>query len=275
MTYHPKQIMPTALFLAGKSENTFLALKHFVAKLPKTSAEDVAAPEFLLMQGLRFTLDVRHPHRGLEGGFMELMAIANGKGQAGPSREASADVLQQQMMQVGPVKVGASKAKTAQDLVNRIQYAHGRAKDILKTSALLSDAYFLYSPAQIWLSALLVVDEPLATFYLDIKLPSTSGIKQKLMTTIQQCASLLRSSVSVKPGQAEMKELTRIDKKLYKCRNPEKVDLIAINNAQKRDAGGEGEKGLDERIIKKRKLERENSIKEAEAMFGPSLNKLQ
>ena len=271
MTYHPKQIMPTALFLAGKSENTFLSLKHFVAKLPKTTAEDVAAPEFLLLQGLRFTLDIRHPHRGLEGGFMELMAIANGDSQAGPSQDTSAETLQQKMLQIEPVKVGTGEAKMRKDLVIRIQYAHSRAKDILKTSALLSDAYFLYTPAQIWLSALLVVDEPVAHFCLDIKLTSSPGIKQKIMATVQRCASLLRSSVSVKPGQAEMKELTRIDKKLYKCRNPEKVDLVAINNAQKRDASGEGENGLDEKVIKKRKLERENSVKEAEALFGPSL----
>ena len=68
MTYHPKQIMMCALFLATKSDLWHISLHKFVTRIGKITEEDVKAPEFLLMQGLRFTLDVRHPMRGLEGG---------------------------------------------------------------------------------------------------------------------------------------------------------------------------------------------------------------
>ena len=273
MTYHPKEMMPAALFLSTKTENHYTSLRTFASKLPKTSPESVVAPEFLLTQGLRFTFDVRHPHRGLEGGIMELMGLAQGKGQAGPGIEKSSEQLQDEMMDIQPGKEGSKKPRFADEVIRRIQVAHGKAKELGKSSALLTDAYFLYTPSQIWLSSLFLADERLARFYIDTKIPTPSTLKPKLITTLQNCAELLRSSASADPGEAEKKALTKIDKKLFKCRNPEKVDLVGINKAQKRDSEGTGENGLDEKIIKKRKLEREKSEKEAEDIFGPTLAK--
>lgn len=271
MTYHPKQMMPSALFLATKTENHYTSLRSFASKLEKAREEDIVAPEFLLTQGLRFTFDVRHPQRGLEGGFMELLAIASGKAPF-TSTSASHDSgqLRKDMLDIEAPQEGAARAKSAADVVQRVQNAHGRAKDVLKTSALLTDAYFFYTPSQIWLSALFVVDVPLALFYVDIKIPQ-ADLKKKLLVVLKKCADLLRSSISVEPGKSEMSELTRIDKKLYKCRNPEKIDLVSIHKIQKRDGDGKASEGLEEKIIKKRKLERENSVKEAEAIFGPSI----
>ena len=271
MTYHPKEMMPSAIFLATKTENHYTSLKTFVSKLPKTTAEDVVAPEFLLTQGLRFTFDVRHPQRGLEGGFMELLALATGKGQPAASPEKTPMQLQEDMMTIEPARGAKTIVRTSGDLKVRIQSAHGKAKDILKTSALLTDAYFLYTPAQIWLATLLLVDEPLALFYLDVKLRTQSDMKLKLVSTLRACAEILKFSASMSPSGEELKELTRIDKKLYKCRNPEKIDLVGINKAQKREGEGKGEEGDDEKIIKKRKLEREKGMKEAEAVFGPPI----
>ncbi|SLM39531.1 CyclinH/Ccl1 [Lasallia pustulata] len=271
MTYHPKEMMPSAIFLSTKTENHYTSLKAFVSKLPKTTAEDVVAPEFLLTQGLRFTFDVRHPQRGLEGGLLELLALATGKGQPAASLEKTPIQLQGDMMKVEPTRGAKTVARSPGDLKARIQNAHGKAKDILKTSALLTDAYFLYTPAQIWLATLLLVDEPLALFYLDVKLPPQSGVKLKLVSTLRTCAETLQSSASMSPSGEELKELTRIDKKLYKCRNPEKMDLVGINKAQKREGEGMREDGVAEKIIKKRKLEREKGMKEAEAVFGPPI----
>ena len=263
MTYHPKEMMPSALFLSTKTENHYTALKNFVSKLPKTTAEDVIAPEFLLTQGLRFTFDVRHPQRGLEGGFMEFMALA--KGQRG-------EILKNEMTQLGGSKHSKKGTKSTEDLVQRIQQAHGRAKETLKTSALLTDVYFHYTPAQIWLSAFLLADEPLTSFYVQSVNPAPIDLKEKLMATLQTCRKMLDSSPSADPGEAEMKELMKIDKKLYKCRNPEKIDLVSINKAQKRDGEGNSEHGLDEKTIKKRKLERQKAVQESDDIFGPALD---
>ena len=264
-------MMPSALFLSTKTENHYIALEEFVSKLPKTTGEDVVAPEFLLTQGLRFTFDVRHPQRGLEGGYMELLAMATGKYLSlGPS-EHSSSKLQQEMLELEPNGRGKPQARSIQDIKARIQAAHGKAKETLKTSALLTDAYFLYTPSQIWLTALLIADKVLAHFYLKVKLSVGSDVESAILDTLQACANLLASSTSVKPGEAEMKELTRIDKKLYKCRNPEKMDLVRINKAQKRDGGVKGEAGSDDKVIKKRKLE--NETLNDESVFGSLLGK--
>ncbi len=263
MTYHPKQIMAVALFLSTKTEHHYTSLRSFAAKFPGMTPEEVVAPEFLLTQGLRFTFDVKHPHRGLEGGVMELGAMADGKGVGIPGQEITAKELQEGIFRAA----GGS----TNEVHKRIQKAHGKAKDILKTSALLTDAYFLYTPAQIWLAALLIADEHLTLFYVGTKLPSSSAAEQlkiKLITTLRACAELLRSSpATLTPTAEEMEELKRIGKKLYGCQNPEKIDLVGLNRAQKR----EGE--ADEKAVKKRKLERENSMREAEAVFGGELGK--
>ncbi|KAL8840541.1 MAG: hypothetical protein Q9170_001294 [Blastenia crenularia] len=269
MTYHPKEIMPTAVYLAMKAEDNFHYVKSFAEKLPNITTEDILAPEFLLTQGLRFTFDVRHPFHGLEGGFMELLAFTNGKGHAGPWIKKSPKELQEEMMGLGPAPSSSGKTATVKELVIRIEDAHGKAKKILKTSALLTDAYFLYTPSQIWLSTLLLVDEPLARFYLDTKMPATVEMKPKLVTVLQNCAGMLRSSAIAQPDKEEKKELKRIDKKLAQCRNPQKTDLVEMNKAQKRDPDHNGGSGLDEKVAKRRKLEREQSMKETEDLFGP------
>ena len=273
MTYHPKEMMPAALFLSTKTENHYTSLRSFASKIEKTTPESVVAPEFLLTQGLRFTFDVRHPHRALEGGIMELLGLAQGKGHAVSDTARSSEQLQKEMLDIQPAKEGSKKSRSTDELVRRIQVAHGKAKEVGKSSALLTDAYLLYTPSQIWLSSLFLADEPLARFYIDTKIPTPSALKPKIIVTLQSCAETLRSSASANPGETEKKALTKIDKKLYQCRNPEKVDLVGINKAQKRDSEGTGENGLDDKVVKKRKLEREKSEKEAEDIFGPTLAK--
>lgn len=273
MTYHPKEMMPSALFLATKTENNHISLRVFAEKLPKSTTESILAPEFLLTQGLRFSFDVRHPQHGLEGGFMELVALARGKAQLADDTKGYVGRLQSEMMKLKPKDKSDPQTKTPEDVVKRIQAAYNITKETLKTSALLTDVYFLYTPSQIWLAAFLLADETLASFYIKTKIPVSSSASEKIITTISACGAMMATSISVIPGNEEMKELTRIDKKLYKCRNPEKVDLVGINKAQKRD--GEVEEGgaLDEKVVKKRKLERENSMREGEDVFGPPLAK--
>jgi cyclin H len=54
MTYHPREIMTTALFLANKTENRHYSLKTFAEKLAeipgldKITADEIVAPEFIL-----------------------------------------------------------------------------------------------------------------------------------------------------------------------------------------------------------------------------------
>jgi len=247
MTYHPKQTMMCALFLATKSDHWHISLSKFVSKLPNTTEDDVKAPEFLLMQGLRFTLDVRHPMRGLEGGIGEMLAMI----------EEGALIL---------------KEKDKLSAQRRVEGAADRTKEILRGAGQMTDAYFLYTPSQIWLGALQVVDLDLVLSYVGKKLEyigtAGSAMKGRLLDTLSSCAELLKAYRSP-DDQIEAREMKRIGKKLHLCQNPEKTDIVAVTRAkaaEKREgAGSDGEKAL-----KKRKLEREKLEKSGD-VFGPDL----
>jgi len=243
MTYHPTTLLKTALFFATKTENHYFRLTKFAEAIDGTKPEEILASEFLLTQGLRFTFDVRHPFRALEGAVMELQAMANGQ------------------------IPGAGEKLRGMD--RRVKEAHGKAREYLKTSALLTDVYFHYTPSQIMMAALLIADQELTSLYIQSKFPSGSSVTSaKIMGALEKCADMLRSmDPGGEPSAAEKKELSALAKKLRKCRNPEKIDLVSLQKA-KREGDGE-----DEKVVKKRKLEREQSAKEGEDLFGPDIRK--
>ncbi|KAF3027440.1 hypothetical protein E8E15_009224 [Penicillium rubens] len=294
MTYHPKSIMACALFVATKTDNYYISLRQFADGIPgDTTTEDVIAPEFLLMQGLRFTFDVRHPFRGLEGGVLELQAIAQGQGQPAPHLPyETAEDLQQGLLSIAPPPVPSSS------MSDRIARAHGTTRELLKSAAQMTDAYFLYTPSQIWFSAFLLADRPLAEFLLDVKLggpvtatipaPETDEnglvnplyeIRSKLHHVLTECSALLQSYTPLSSDPAQMKSLKRIAKKLYHCQNPEKVNLAAAqkrestqpSTAVQSDAGIVTSESETERLAKKRKLEQEQKVRQEDDVFGPEL----
>lgn len=254
MTYHPKQIMMCALYLATKADHFYISLPRFIAELNNVSEDNVKAPEFLLLQGLRFTLDVRHPMKGLAGGHVEM-----------------SDMAEEGLLK--HVETGKSGAR-------RIGAAADEAKRLLATAAQFTDAYFLYTPSQIWLAAVMAADQGLVISYIEAKLSGLQSLradatavdqmKEKLLATISSCAELLESYRSPEDDVAQRKEMKRIGKKLAVCQNPEKMDIVAVTRAK---AAGkrEGDSGSDaEKALKKRKLERENLQKDGD-VFGPAL----
>lgn len=296
MTYHPKSIMACALFLATKTDNYYMSLRQFAAGIPgDTTAEDVIAPEFLIMQSLRFTFDVRHPFRGLEGGIMELQALAQGTGQPSPLLpQQTPEGLRQGLLSLPPAANSSSSSIT-----DRLGRAHQTTREMLKSAAQMTDAYFLYTPSQIWLSAFLLADQPLGEFYLNTKLPPAtdtdpnnplSTLRTKLFNTLESCSALLKAYKPLSSDPEQMKSLKRIAKKLYHCQNPEKANIAGQKRipaaavaagvtssgpatAAGTPAGGVGESGTTEseveRSVKKRKLE--GGGLSANDMFGGEL----
>lgn len=244
MDYHPSQIMTSALFLATKSDHFYIPLSQFISKLPNRGEDDVKAPEFTLMQGLRFTLDVRHPFKGLEGGVMEMLAL-----------------LQEGMLK----SLGAEPKR-------RIGKAADKAVNILKGPAQMTDAYFLYTPSQIWLAALMIADNELTIAYLDLKfrgLESSEAnvLRKKLLPTLTSCSTLLSSYRSQEDDPTERREMKRIGKKLHLCQNPERLNIVEMNRAQKRDSD---EPDPEKAEKKRRKMEGRN-LKNDEEVFGAEL----
>lgn len=253
MTYHPKQIIACALYLATKADHFYISLSKFVAELEEMTEDNVKAPEFLLLQGLRFTLDVRHPMKGLAGGHIEMNVMA-------------------EEGQLGLISTSTGSAK-------RIGQAADRAKKLLATAAQLTDAYFLYTPSQIWVAAMMVADKELVEIYLERKLSQlqandhVTAIKERILSTVVACAALLESYRSPNDDATQRKEMRRIGKKLTVCQDPEKLDIVAVARAKAAEKR-EGENSDTEKALKKRKLERERLEKDGD-VFGPELKDVQ
>ncbi|RAL60753.1 hypothetical protein DID88_009858 [Monilinia fructigena] len=156
--------------------------------------------------------------------------------------------------------------------------SHGVARRYLKTSALLCDSYFHYTPSQIMFASLYLASAPLTTFYLALKTynPSnpdtntTSSTYQKLLNLIQTLAQTL-SSIPEEQSPEQRQEIQALVKKLKKCRNPEKVDLVGLQRMKREGVEGKDGGEDEEKIIKKRKMEREQRVKEEQDLFGGSL----
>ena len=276
MTYPPKEIYKTVLFLACKTEATHMTLSEYARRI-STDSEQVLAPEYKVMQALRFTLDVKQPFRGLKGVLMELLNLAEGLvGPVAGTEEPNSKILQSDMLSL-PAPQHDNKTQwtaptlspiTAKQLNDRIQAAYSAARNLLDAPALLTDAYFLYTPSQTLLSAMLLADEPLTSFYLTTKLPLSSPARPKILATLRACAEVLssfgQSSVLTKDERADL------EKKLERCRDPSTKDLVKAFAAMRQDGGENG--SMDE-VGKRRKAEREKVQKEGEELFGPSLGK--
>lgn len=253
MTYHPKSIIACALFLATKSEHFYIPLSTFVAETNVTE-DDVKAPEFLVLQGIKFTLDVRHPFKGVDGGWMEM----------------------KEMIAEGRLLKGESDAE------KRCLAAIGKAKGLMRREAQMTDVYFLFTPSQIWMAAVLVADEAILRAFLEAKFDllreggddglSASKVYQlqkTVVATVERCAELLRSYKSPEDDKKERKELGRIGKKLAQCQDPERTDIVAVARA-KRAEKREGSESEREERVKKRKMEQEKLQRDGD-VFGGSL----
>ncbi|CUS14547.1 unnamed protein product [Tuber aestivum] len=305
LTLHPKKLLLPILYLATKTENHYTPIKSFIDAAatagPKVTKEDLLDPEFTIAMGLRWAFQVWHPFRGLEGIFLELNAIAAGHYQ--PPKPKENLVLPAAEAKVTLLELLAGD-------MDRIGRAHGEARRLLTTTALLTDVYFLYTPPQISFGAFLEADRELATFYLDIKFPESDlaggKAKAKLLGVLDEIAKNHLSAglsgesknpyqglllqlpqngittslaMSVDPGL--VKEVTRIDKKLYRVTKRDqdsagkkKPEEGNANGGQTGNGNGSGNGKYDEdeeRRAKKRRLEREKAEREGD-VFGASLS---
>jgi cyclin H len=252
MTYHPKSIIACALFLATKAEHFHVSPTKF-AEETNVTEDDVKAPEFLVLQGIKFTLDVRHPFKGLDGWRIEVGEMI----ELGRGRFVEGEV-------------GNEK---------RVKDAATRARAVLVREAQMTDVYFFFTPAQICMASLRVVDEELLEAYLDAKFEDLverekgseeeiGVLKGKVREAVGKCAEML-SAYQSPEDKKQKKELGRIGKKLAKCQDPEKLDIVAVARAKKAEKreGSESERERDGEK-KKRKMERDKGVKDGDVFGG-------
>jgi cyclin H len=278
MTYPGKKILQTAMFIAYKTEFTHMPAETWSEIIPRSTPDQILAPEHLIIQALRFNLEIRHPFRALKGASIELSEMLKGTYVPLPWDTRTPTDIQSAILKL-PKRTDSVPVELSQkEFRKRLEYDYGLASHILKTSAQLTDAYFHYTPSQIMFAAHLLADEPLTLFLLSAKIPSDSPVAVRTLDTIRACAAMLSSHHSYTSSdttapdkEAREAEVKRIMDKLKLCRDPDKVDLVKLNEAHKRDAMQDGQ--LDERKAKRRKLDREAAQKEADDFFGPELPK--
>ncbi|KAH9996753.1 cyclin ccl1 [Xylariaceae sp. FL0662B] len=248
MTYPPTELLKTCLFFGCKAEGTYMRLQKFAENFPNTTAAEVLAAEYILAQGIRFAFDVKHPFRALEGSIMELRRLGDFDD-------------------------------------NRINRAHQRTREILKFSPLVTDAYFHYTPSQIMFAALAMADEELVHRVLQDALAGDGGAsKDKIWGVIEKCRAMLEEEPPERManywGTPESnKTIKPLTRKLRKCRDPDRVDLVALQKAKREQAleNGKAKSGAEpdddvfgdgddeEREAKRRKVAAGGDI------FGPPL----
>ncbi|KAK4096725.1 cyclin-like protein [Parathielavia hyrcaniae] len=275
MTYPPQQMLIVALFFACKAEGSFISITEFGKQFGKDNPEEILAGEFLLCQGLRFAIDVKHPFRALRGAMMELSTLPDIEARQVPSplpREYSLTLLFQQR--------------------DRLAAAEHRAREILRFSALMTDAYFHYTPSQIMLAALSLADRGLAerlitqTFHYvappplsdnsGVDTPATSGpdalsnntkkaaaprshnnnnnnsgqdktqmigsqIRDRVLGTIETCRDLLSKELPERrehwTNKAVIKaQIAPLRKKLTKCHDPDRWNLVELQRVRREQA---------------------------------------
>ncbi|KAI1110555.1 cyclin ccl1 [Nemania sp. NC0429] len=205
MTYPPRALTMTCIFFACKAEGLYYRLQKLVDEIPGVAGDEVLAAEYVLCQGLRFAFDVRHPYRALEGAVMELRRL-------GDFDES------------------------------RLARAHHRAREVLKFSPLLTDAYFHYTPSQIMFAALSMADEGLLQRLLrDAFAGQSESARNQAWDTVRNCRAMLEKEPPERRttywDASEGKEILKpLNKKLRKCRDPDRVDLIALQKARREQA---------------------------------------
>jgi len=133
MQYAPKNIVLTCLFLACKSENSYIALDEFLKKVPNgPSAETIKELELTVSQHIRFEYQIQSPFWALHGFYLDIQAFLN-----------------------GPDK----------DIVNLEDNSQRKLQSTFKGSydyaliSLYGDLVFLYWPSQIALACLMVASK--------------------------------------------------------------------------------------------------------------------
>ncbi|KDE03671.1 hypothetical protein MVLG_05861 [Microbotryum lychnidis-dioicae p1A1 Lamole] len=216
MDYHPKHVMLTCVFLACKTENHMLSIDGFTSKLKETPAS-ILDLEFLVSQSLKFEYKVHHAFTAVQGLGLDL--------QTTPAPLESIATLYDPALK------------------------HAR-------TARLTDLEFLYSPSQIALSCVRLIDPLAVETWLDAKFDLVS----KKSTTLEDeegdsdqaeldkrglLKQLDRIGEVIKDvdenGAVDKEKVKEIDRRLKGASNPEKdpksifVDGRACRYKQKQE----------------------------------------
>jgi len=184
MDYHPKEIMVTCLFLACKVDEFNVSLAQFVANIKGNQSRATTVilnNELFLMEQIKYNLKVHHPFKAIEGFLLDI------------------------------------KTRTRMSDPDRMRTHIDSFIDKL----LFTDACLLFAPSQLALAAVLhsasQIKENLDSYVTDLLLGETGSEHLKDLIEVVRRIRILH----VRIADDHTKELSRISKKLDKCRNQE------------------------------------------------------
>jgi len=184
MDYHPKEIMVTCLFLACKVDEFNVSLAQFVANIKGNQSRATTVilnNELFLMEQIKYNLKVHHPFKAIEGFLLDI------------------------------------KTRTRMSDPDRMRTHIDSFIDKL----LFTDACLLFAPSQLALAAVLhsasQIKENLDSYVTDLLLGDTGSEHLKDLIEVVRRIRILH----VRTADDHTKELSRISKKLDKCRNQE------------------------------------------------------
>ncbi|DAZ94552.1 TPA: hypothetical protein N0F65_002204 [Lagenidium giganteum] len=203
MEFHPKYIVPTAIYVAGKVEEQYISVDT-VAEQLDVDHKHVIGHEMILLEGVRFQLIMYHPFRSLLGFVDDLRAFNKAKG-----RDLPLDTLQ---------KLHSNSCAVVNEL-------------------LLTDLPLTMYPSYVSLGSLAIVVDELAKesessgtssviqrehvldFVRQSKFAKSENVEdvfKQLETIAQAYATLKAKEAATASGQPEAAEKDKQIKKLYK-----------------------------------------------------------
>lgn len=195
MQYAPKNIVLTCLFLACKSENSYIALDEFLAKVPKGPSPDVIKElELTVSQYIRFEYSVQSPFWALHGFYLDIQAFLN-----------------------GPDKNSVNVEDNSQRRLNTTFETSCKYAFI----SLYGDLIFLYWPSQIALACLVVASknnsftEDLESYIENLVKDQTVEKAEELRKNINEIESAIMQYTKVEKNVA-----VQIERKRQGCQDP-------------------------------------------------------
>jgi cyclin H len=228
----------TALFLAAKTENSFIPIQYFKSQLPSSvDTSQLTSLEFPLSQGMQFSYTVWSCLRPLWGFGLDITDLLN---------EGALDFDKDSLMKI-------------------LDDARHWGMESLRT-----DAQFLFTPPQIALSCIFHYSPILVQEFLAIKFPRgrvlspvtgerEGKVKQEdardvLLRTIEACDTLISERIKLVQGRTKEETVNLvkgIDKKLYQSRKLlDSLEADGMDTAKRKTASPP-----EERDVKRAKVE--------------------
>eukprot|EP01125_Pyxidicula_operculata_P015137 TRINITY_DN5111_c0_g1_i1.p1 TRINITY_DN5111_c0_g1~~TRINITY_DN5111_c0_g1_i1.p1 ORF type:complete len:284 (+),score=38.68 TRINITY_DN5111_c0_g1_i1:18-869(+) len=175
MDYDGFKVLFTCVFIAAKVEEERKEIRSFIDRCgyPKLTHDSLVSTEYILLDGLKFHLDVIHPYMPLEGFYVDMQSYVNSTGDG-------LEKYRSQMLEF---------IKLANDLVN---------------NSIDNEAFFFFPPSQIAIAAMkkavLVYPEISEFFnsYIESKLKVNFPNWNEIELNIERIEPYLKKKVSPK-----------------------------------------------------------------------------